>query len=340
MSLSQVEGQERAVGPLTTALAARAVPHAWLFHGPEGVGKELAAVGLAQALTCREKPWVGCGTCSSCTRVARRGHPDVTWVLPEDEQVRRGWAGRSDFTNTPSRDIRIEQVRSLQERLAFHALEAPHKVALIITAHAMNASAQNALLKTLEEPPRDTVLVLVSSAPDKLLPTIRSRCAKAQFGPLPVEFLTRKLKADRKLDDALAAQAAQMAGGSLARALELNVDALAERKHIIERFEALDPKDARGWLHLAEELGADRPTAEAALDVLQVWQRDVVAAQVGAGRLVNADLADLAVKAAARVSAASVHRRVVLIDEARNAIAARNGAVRLQLERMFIEFFA
>ena len=339
MALRDVKGQDRAIGALSAALAKKSVHHAWLFHGPEGVGKELAAVGLAQALTCPEKPYEGCGTCSSCTRVAKRNHPDVTWVMPEDELVRRGLAGRSDFSATPSRDIRIEQVRKLQERLAFRALEAPHKVALLITAHAMNANAQNALLKTLEEPPRDTILILVSSAPDKLLPTIRSRCAKAPFGPLPEAFLAESVKAERKCDDATATMIAAMAGGSLSRALSFDPDTLAERKSIIERFEALTAKDARGWLELAETLGEDRVTAEAALEVLQVWLRDVAVAQVGAGQLINADVAELAQVAATKVSPAGIQRRAVLLDEARNAISQRNGSVRLQLERMFVEMF-
>lgn len=340
MSLADVKCQDQAVGALQAGLARDHVHHAWLFQGPEGVGKELAAFGLAQALTCTEKPNVGCGTCASCRRIEKRNHPDVTVVMPEDELVRRGLAGRSDFDATPSRDIRIDQVRKLQERLAFRALEAKTKIAVLLNAHAMNASAQNALLKTLEEPPRDTVLILVSSAPDKLLPTIRSRCAKASFGPLPVSFLTERLMATKKgPDEATAKQAAAMASGSLSRALSYDVDALAERRTIIEQFEALQPNDARGWLAMAETLGEDRPTAELALDVLQVWLRDVSCAQSAAGALVNADLEPLAIAAAAKVSAIGVHRRNQLIDEARNAITQRNGNVRLQLERMFVEMF-
>src|SRR3954470_1602980 len=123
MSLEEVLGQTRAVAPLLKSLASTHVHHAWLFHGPDGVGKELAAVGLTQALTCPEKPNVGCGKCSSCQRVLRRNHPDVTWVLTEDEQVRRGVSGRADFDHTPSRDIKVEQVRALGERLAFRPLE-------------------------------------------------------------------------------------------------------------------------------------------------------------------------------------------------------------------------
>ena len=343
MTLAAVSGQDRAVEALQKALEKRQVHHAWLFHGPDGVGKEFTAVGFAQALVCRKQPFVGCGTCDACTRVENRNHPDVTWVMPEAEQVDRGIAGRSDFSATPSRDIRIEQVRKLQERLAFRALEAPYKIALLVTAHAMNANAQNALLKTLEEPPKDTVLILISAAPDKLLPTIRSRCAKAAFGPLSADFIAERVLATatkkHPVDAALAQQIAAMASGSLARALALDPTTLANRREIIESFEKLVASDASGWISLAEVLAADRPTAETAIDVLQIWFRDVALAQVGGDGFVNADLKDLAMAAAPRVSPADLQRRAVVLDEAKNAITQRNGSTRLQLERMFIEMF-
>ena len=340
MALSEVQGQQRAISALSKSLASGHVHHAWLFVGPEGVGKELTAVGLAQALTCPEKPNVGCGTCSSCQRVLRRNHPDVTWVLTEDEQVSRGIMGRGDFDHTPSRDIKVEQVRGLSERLSFRALESKHKVALLVDADALNQQAQNALLKTLEEPPRGTVIVLTTSMPDKLLPTIRSRCARAQFAPLPEDFLVEKVAAKRKLDKELATQVARLAGGSLSRALEMDVKGLEKRREIIEAFEALKRDDARGWLAFAETYGDGRVEAEDALDVLQVWLRDVLAAQAGAVSLVNSDLRELAGKAAVKDAAPALLRRMTVLDEAKNAISARNGAVRLQLERMLIEMLA
>lgn len=341
MPLDDVQHQPSALATLSGALASRQVPHAWLFFGPEGVGKELAARALAQALTCPEAPFVGCGRCSSCLRVARGNHPDVTWLMPEDELVRRGLMGRSDFASTPSRDIRIEQVRRLQARLALRPLEASHKVALIVSAQAMNPSAQNALLKTLEEPPKATVLVLVSSAPDKLLPTIRSRCSKAGFGPLPAAFIAERLPTLKKgVDAAVAVQVAALAGGSLGRALELDAELLGERRELITRFEGLEPRDARGWLSLAETMGEDRRTAEAALEVLGAWLHDVALAQVGGPSPVDPELAALAARAALRVTPAGLFRRQALVEEAKNAIAQRNGSARLQLERLFIEMLA
>lgn len=339
MTLASVLGQPRAIDSLQAALRGGAVHHAYLFAGPEGVGKELAAVGLAQALTCPEQPDVGCGACASCVRVAKGLHPDVTWVMPDDERVSRGLAGRSDFTGTPSRELRVEQIRNLQERLALRGLESRRKVAIIVSAQAMNVQAQNAFLKTLEEPPSETTLVLVANAVDKLLPTIRSRCSKVHFGPLSVELVAERVRTARKLDADTAQLAAIMAGGSLGRALALDVEALARRKDVVTAFESLRGEDAVGLLRFADEHGGSREDAEATLELLVLWTRDV--ALVRAGRedsLANRDLRALAVEVASRISDAWLHRRHSLLEAARAAVA-RNGAPRLQLERMLIDLF-
>ena len=340
MALAQVQGQDRAVAAISSTLSSGHVFHAWLLVGPQGVGKELTAVALAQALVCEDAPMKGCGSCAACRRVENFNHPDVTFVRTEDELVRRGLLGKSDLDHTPSRDLKVEQVRQLQERLAFRPLEAKWKVAILTPADALNPQAQNALLKTLEEPPRDTVLVLVTSAPDKLLPTIRSRCSRVQFGPLPDDVIAAKLAKEKKQSPAEAQLLAKMAQGSMSRALALDSGVGKKRKETIEGFCALDPKDARGWLQLAETWADDRSTAEAALEVLTVWLHDVGVARHGGKDLVNADLEALAVAQAAKVSAATLARYGRLVDEAKNAISARNGGIRVQLERMFIEMFA
>src|SRR5690606_25585610 len=126
---------------------------------------------------------------------------------------------------TPSRDIRVEQIRGLQERLSLRALEGKRKLAILVAADSMNDSAQNALLKTLEEPPSDTSLILLAAAPDKLLPTIRSRCARLAFAPLPTALIAEVIGRERKLEPDVALQVATLSGGSLGRARELDVKA-------------------------------------------------------------------------------------------------------------------
>lgn len=339
MTLSSVVGQPRAVSALEAALRGHSVHHAYLFAGPEGVGKELAAVGFTQALLCAEKPLEGCGTCSTCTRIEKKLHPDVSWVMPDAERVERGLAGRSDFQGTPSREIRVESIRALQERLALHGLESRRKVAVVLSAHTLNPQAQNAFLKTLEEPPAETTLLLVASAADRLLPTLRSRCSLLSFAPLPAAFVAERVQQERSLNPGTAALVAVMAGGSLGRALSLDVEALAHRKEIIQDFESMRSGAAGALLRFAETYGSSREEAERALSILSLWNRDVAVAAAGAEGLANQDLASLAKEVAARTERASVHRRHELIERAQTAIGARNGAPRLQLERMLIDLW-
>ncbi len=347
MTFSQVLGQGRAIDALRTALQGGSLHHAYLFAGPDGVGKERTALALAQALLCERAQGEGCGACDSCVRVAKLSHPDVTWLMPEEELVARKLAAKTDFAHAPSRDIRVEQVRGLQERLALRALEGKRKVAVLTPAHAMNPQAQNAFLKTLEEPPADTVLVLVTSQLDKLLPTIRSRCSQLHFGPLPEALIRERLQAERKLDPAAAAMVASMAEGSLGRAIAFDLELLERRKALVEALEGLSRADARGWLHFAESFGASREVADESLQMLTWWLRDLASIREkgtvpgGDGlRLINVDLAAAVEQGAAKVRSDELHRRIQLVEQARIAISSRNGAPRLQLERMLIEMLA
>src|ERR1700677_1185924 len=122
MPLSALPGQRRALEVLGGAISRNQVHHAYLFAGPEGSGKEQAALTLAQALNCDERPGDGCGKCGTCLRIASHNHPDLSWVMPEAELVARKLASRSDFADTPSRDIKIAQVRKLLERMSLKAL--------------------------------------------------------------------------------------------------------------------------------------------------------------------------------------------------------------------------
>ena len=337
MTLASVVGQPRAIDALLAALRGGSVHHAYLFAGPEGVGKEIAAVGLAQALTCPEKPNEGCGSCSSCTRIAKGAHPDVSWLMPDAQRVERGLAGRSDIQGTPSREIRVEQIRGLLERITLRGLESRRKVAIVVDAHMMNPQAQNAFLKTLEEPPSDTTLILLAAAPDKMLPTIRSRCSKVHFGPLPVALIAERLQKERKLDAQTAELAAVMAGGSLGRALALDLDALAARKDVISGFESLKPGEVGAMLRWAETFGSSREEAEQALSILSMWTRDVSLVKAGVERLANQDMLELAQEVAARTHESVLHRRHALLEKTKATIVERNASPRLQLERMLIE---
>jgi len=337
MTLARIQGQTHAVDALRAALRHDALHHAYLFEGPDGVGKELAAIALAQALMCPEKPQEGCGECGVCQRIERRNHPDVLWLMPEEALIERGIAGRSDFARTPSRDIRVDQVRTLQERLYLHPLEAKQKLGIVVEAQKLNDKAQNAFLKTLEEPPPSTVLVLVSSASDKLLPTIKSRTSRIRFGPLSDEHVARHLVTKKKVDAQQASRLAPLAEGSLAKASQLTKDELDVRTQLIRDFEGLSPTAPKSWLRFAEKYAGSREDAEQAFEILATWTRDVLVAGAGFDKVFYVDLAELAREAGARVAVSELHRRFQLLEDAKVHISSRhNAASRLQMERFLI----
>ncbi|HXW68316.1 MAG TPA: DNA polymerase III subunit delta' [Dissulfurispiraceae bacterium] len=170
MALNDVVGQERALRILFGMLKRDRVPSALLFSGDAGIGKRLAAVNYAKAINCLEPAAFDCcDTCISCRKIEAAAHPDVTLTFPEKDE------------------IKIDAVRRLEERLFLKALEGRKKIAIIDDADTMNINAANAFLKTLEEPPGDSLVVLVSSNPYGLPDTIRSRCISIRFYPLSHE---------------------------------------------------------------------------------------------------------------------------------------------------------
>jgi DNA polymerase-3 subunit delta' len=271
--LDLVRAQDTAVDTLRRALAQGRVHHALLFDGPSGVGKELAAFGLAQSLVC-ERPQAGnlaCGECSACTRaVPREGasrpiHPDVVMIergLYEPAQIGR--------RSPESQEISIDQIRTLVlARAAFAPHEGRAKVFVVRRAEELSTSAANALLKTLEEPGHGTHFILLSSQADTLLPTIRSRTLRVRFGALP-DALVAELLSRRGVDPAAAAAIAKLAGGSMSAAVELADEAASERRaRFLSKVKtALAAGHLAPALELAEEAKKDKASLEPALTAL------------------------------------------------------------------------
>src|SRR5258708_805954 len=194
MPWTGIEGQDRAVRLLRRALSRGQPHHAYLFAGPEGVGKELLARLFAQAANCESDPVDArpCGSCAACAGIARGNFPDVQWILPQSELVARGKLAKADLEGAPSREIRVDEVRELARRLSLAPLRGRRKLAILTPAEALNERAQNTLLKTLEEPPPQTTFILVSAQPDQLLATVRSRCARVQLVPLPQAMIAAR----------------------------------------------------------------------------------------------------------------------------------------------------
>ena len=270
--LSRVIAQDVAVQVLRRALGAGRVHHAYLFDGPDGVGKELAAFGLAQALVCEAPAAEGeaCGQCSACLRAVpgengRTKHPDVHLLgrgVYEPAQIGR---------RTPeTQDLSIDQVRTIVlARAAFPPHEGHARVYIVRDADEMSTSAANALLKILEEPPARTHFVLVTARPDALLSTIRSRTQRVRFGSLPVATVEQILEA-RGVGAAEAKSAAALADGSVRQALlRADPESSRSRESFVERaLGAIDAPTLSLGLALAEEAKKDKAAFEEALRAL------------------------------------------------------------------------
>jgi DNA polymerase-3 subunit delta' len=256
--LSQVLAQSTAVATIRRALASGRVHHAYLFDGPPGTGKELAAFGLAQALVCESpsESREACGACGACRRAvpktdeARALHPDVVVLergLYEPAQIGR---------RTPeTQDISIDQVRTLVlARAAFPPHEGRAKVFVIRRAEELSTAAANALLKTLEEPGNKTHFVLLSSQADTLLPTIRSRTQRVRFAPLPDDVVAKLLGA-RGIDFVRAQEIARLSSGSMEAALTFADDEESQKREaFVQRaLAAIAAPDLGAALELAEE---------------------------------------------------------------------------------------
>lgn len=162
-------GQRRLAALLARSVARDALPPSLIFSGPVGAGMREMAIAVAQSLNCLTPTGEGdardaCGTCTACTRIARGVHPDVVVVDPGD-----------------SGSIKVDQIRDVIDRAGFRPFEGRRRVVIVDDADAMAGGAQNALLKTLEEPPPSSVFILVTTRPDMLLPTVQSRCPRLRF---------------------------------------------------------------------------------------------------------------------------------------------------------------
>lgn len=321
MRFTKIIGHQKPLESLRLALAKGRLHHAYLFLGPKGVGKRTVSLSLAQAIHCEETENDACGECSNCSRIQTGNHPDVRIIEPA--------AGKNE--------ISIQQIREMEKQLNFRAFSG-EKIAIIDPAHLMNMSAQNALLKTLEEPPRDCLLILIAANAGGLLPTLRSRCLRISFGPLPRDLVARFLATQRAMasDDAQFIAAISM--GSLGAALDLEREELVEqRRSWIETMRSLTHGNYRAALDAAGAISGSREESLRFLAWLETWYRDLLIYSVtqDVRELINPDM----VSTIERKSAASERERILLaLNRTTGAVARiqRNLNRRMVLEELFI----
>jgi DNA polymerase-3 subunit delta' len=314
-----VIGHSRVTALLSKAIARQTLPPALLFTGPAGGGKRRTALAVAQALNCTapkssDAGVDACGACPACARIARRAHPDVLIVEPGE-----------------SGSIKIEQIRDVVDRSNYRPFEGRRRAVIIDHADAMGEDAQNALLKTLEEPPPASVFILVTATPDILLPTVVSRCSRIRFGGLSADEVARVLVRDHEYEDKDARAAAADADGSIGRALEASAVDVAEARDVAQKLLALaarvgDPsrrlESAKGLVPARTPVTVERVYVAACLRSMASLLRDLglLAGQADRRLLANVDLeADLRRLATAFDSRRS-HRAFAAVDEALAAL--------------------
>ncbi len=295
---TQLLGQEKAKRLLRRSLAAERIPHAYIFKGPEGVGKSLFARGVAAAVNCRDVSMVGaCGHCSSCKKFRSKNHPDFLVVRPEKGV------------------IKIDQIRRLTRELSYPPYESASRVVVIEDVQTMRREAANSLLKTLEEPPENNLLILTAEASQEILPTLTSRCQVIPFAQLSIDD-TASILVLHGIERDLAVLLARLAEGSPGKALlfqKTDMIVLWRKLVVFLSDPAVDvDRDVGLVLRHAEDMAALKEELPALLGLLKIWLRDL---------LMGEDRHNVVLPVAKKWNSPELLARIQAIDRAERELA-------------------
>lgn len=329
MVFAGLQGQPKAVKLLSRALQGGRLAHAYLFIGPDGVGKATAARFLAAALFCRQEvSSAPCGQCDGCRKFASNNHPDFHHIRP---------AGAV---------IKIDQVRELKKILGFPPLEAELRIILLEDVHTMRREAANSLLKLLEEPPPGNLLLLTADESEPLLPTILSRCQTIPFFPLPPEIAAEVLlRAEPGMDPARARIIAALAGGCPGRIGSLDTETLLKLLgEAMDRLLAEEESEAaaiESALLLAVRAAEIKDGLETLLDLFLLFFKEAMTAAAGRSSPIpdRRYLAPFLTRARERWNLDRISDNIQVVEFARQALA-RNCNRQMVCEVLFLRLLA
>ncbi len=325
MSFAEIIGQESAIALLKRVFLTRRIAHAYVFVGPDGVGKSKTALKFAQLLVCEKpiKEAEPCGHCAACLKAKNSNHPDIQCLNPDGQYVK------------------IDAVREACRRLSLKGFESKFKVLIIPQAQYLNEEASNALLKTLEEPASDSVIILIAPALKNILPTIASRCQRIVFSALGRICLEKLLSEKFSVAVNEAGYLAAMSAGSLGRALSYHDSGLYSRKNALIKGGLDSSYKLDDFVDFSKDERSSRDEKiKEALCVLSSWFRDLLVAKVAlnGADFINADRKNDIIRASKDISLEEIEAKIATIAESWQEIS-RNVYARISLTRMRVELW-
>jgi len=325
MAFKDVLGHSKPITLLQRAIRNEKVVNSYLFLGNEGIGKKYVALQFAKALNClggAGEEGEACDGCISCKKIDHGLHPDVLLIEPDGQ------------------NIKVEQVRQLQKELVYRPYEARRRICILTAADRMAPHIPNTLLKTLEEPPLHTVIILLANNSKFVLPTILSRCQTVRFNPLPIPSVTRWLTESRGFNETEAHLLASLSEGSPGKALEIQEEIRqVPREELLKDWagsKSLSVEKMGNWV---ESLPSQRENLLLMLEVVKTLLRDMIVTKAlrKEPKLIHSDLQHVIQTMATGWSVASLLKRMEILHQATLAIKA-NANTGLTLEAMMLSW--
>jgi DNA polymerase-3 subunit delta' len=325
MSFKNVLGHSRPIELLKRAIQKEKIAHSYLFLGTEGIGKKWVALQFAKALNCLDgevERGDACDHCLSCKKIDDRLHPDVLVLEPEGQT------------------IKVDQVRQMQKDLAYRPYEGKYRLCILTAADRMAPNMSNILLKTLEEPPLHTVIVLLANHAKLLLPTILSRCQVIRFNPLPISIVAKWLMEQKGLEEEEAHLLASLSEGSPGKALEIQEEIRhVPREELLKDLLGSKSLSMEKMEHWSESLPSQREDLLLILEVAKTLLRDLIIVKTVSEtpKLIHADLSQKIEETATKWNLSSLLKHLEVLHQTTLAIKA-NANTKLALEAMMLSW--
>jgi len=327
MGFPQITGHQVQKDFLRSSVQKNRISHAYLFSGPEGVGKKLVAIGFAKLINCTEaeKENLDC-ECVSCTKIEKGLNPDVLVFEYPDEKT-----------------IKVDHVRQDIDRFVHLApYENPYKVFIIDDAQRMNSNAQNAFLKTLEEPPKNSVIILITTLADMLMPTIRSRCQSVAFQRLEIGEVKSFLEKE-KPEVSNTELVSRISGGSISKALNTDEDFFSKRTQYIDCLMSVDERKPLTLFDSVEKMQKNIKNGgpqelKMVFEILSTWLRDSVILKTSGEKeeIVNADLFEQLHEYSERRNLPELLDKFTALEQTMTRISENNANVEVSLENLLL----